>query len=218
MTTIPTCAPSTSDERLIVTKRIAVLGLVLVAVAVAGCGASVDDSLKAAAPQSEESPSPATCVLPGSSNEPSRYGNLRELAEASHAVVEGTVTGKGPGAQAGHDRPLLYAVRTESVLAGADMPGEWSYVAGTFLENGCEVDFDGQGILAVGDRAVFFLAPPDQAGQYRQLLASQARYALEGDRVRDSKRDDALARQVESGSAAQLRSEVRRSGKGRPAG
>lgn len=182
--------------------------------AAAGCGTQTVDAVSAAP---SPKPSATACILPGSSNEPNRHASVRQLSEAAHAVVEGTVTAKGPGPQAGHDRPLLYTVRTEAILAGADVPAEWAYVAGPFREDGCEVSYDGQGVLAVDDRAVFFVAPPDDLGLYRQLLASQARYALEGEQVRRTRRDDPLARQVEAGGAARLRSEARESGKGRPA-
>jgi hypothetical protein len=168
----------------------------------------------------EASPAPVaatgkTCVIEGSSMETQLHDTIIELADASFSAVEGTVADKRPGVVRGEETDLVYEIRTEGVLAGSEMPSTWPYIAGPYRDDACEISFNGAGILAVGDRAIFFVAPPTAAGEFRTLTSSQGRFRVDGDGIGQTARTDPLARRVEAASVYELRREVRSSERGR---
>ena len=186
----------------------------------AACG--TDGTASTLAARDEPSPSATStnepCVIEGSSNEPNRFNKIEELADASYSVVEGTVVAKGPGKDEGESTNLLYTVRTQAVLAGADLPPEWPYVAASYRSDGCEISFDGAGIMQVGESAIFFISAPDDTGLYRTLSASQSRYKFDKadpEKLAQTKRTDTLAREVEAGTVKDLKEKVKKSKKAR---
>ena len=179
-----------------------------------GCGNGVASNGQAATPAASASP----CVRDGQASDRQRYLSVGALADASTSVVRGTVTAKDPGATSGEDTFMEYSVRTDEVLAGDDLPPSWRLRTGYLTPDGCEVAFNGAGVLNVGDAAVIFVTPAGTGspGVY-SALGTQGRFqTFDDDTLARTARVDALSRRVEAGKASDLRQAVRASRRGRP--
>jgi len=187
--------------------------IVLLLTATVGCGSdTLSNQQRPAAAQDY----PA-CPEEGVAEDRIVYSSVKQMADLSVSAVEATVTDKGEGARSGEDTFMEYTIETEAVLAGADMPETWRLRTGYILPSGCEMSFNGLGVLEIGDRAVLFVQPASEAeaGLVYSTMGTQGRFKLSGDDVADSRRTDALTRRVEAGSAAQLRADTRSSTRGR---